>query len=193
MNHIFKYFNKRKENSKGQRNMTLSFDIKSAKCLRAVVTIMAVVSLFVGSCLSTTVEATKHNKWPKGPSKDSITAASAIVMELNTGAILYNKNMDEKHYPASITKIMTTLLCLENSSLDEVVTFSENAVFSIEPGSSHISIVPGEQMKMEDEAAVTGATVTLELGIDLGKLDRIVQTGAPFTVTSFLQRLRKKR
>ena len=150
MNHIFKYFNKRKENSKGQRNMTLSFDIKSAKCLRAVVTIMAVVSLFVGSCLSTTVEATKHNKWPKGPSKDSITAASAIVMELNTGAILYNKKMDEKHYPASITKIMTTLLCLENSSLDEVVTFSENAVFSIEPGSSHISIVPGEQMKMED-------------------------------------------
>lgn len=50
-----------------------------------------------------------------------------------------------------------------------------------------------EQMKQEDENAVTGATVTLELGIDLGKLDRIVQTGAPFTVSSFLQRLRKKR
>ena len=49
-----------------------------------------------------------------------------------------------------------------------------------------------EQMKAEEENAVTGATVTLELGIDLGRLDRIVQTGAPFTVSSFVQRLRKK-
>ena len=50
-----------------------------------------------------------------------------------------------------------------------------------------------EQMKSEEENAITGATVTLELGIDLGKLDRIVQTGSPFTVSSFVQRLRKKR
>ena len=46
-----------------------------------------------------------------------------------------------------------------------------------------------EQMKNEEENAVTGATVTLELGIDLGKLDRIIQTGSPFTVSSFVQRL----
>ena len=50
-----------------------------------------------------------------------------------------------------------------------------------------------EQMKLEEENAITGATVTLELGIDLGKLDRIVQTGSPFTVSSFVQRLREKR
>ena len=49
-----------------------------------------------------------------------------------------------------------------------------------------------EQMKSEEENAITGATLTLELGIDLGKLDRIVQTGSPFTVSSFVQRLRKK-
>ena len=46
-----------------------------------------------------------------------------------------------------------------------------------------------EQMKQEEENGITGATVTLELGIDLGKLDRIVQTGTPFTVSSFVQRL----
>lgn len=49
-----------------------------------------------------------------------------------------------------------------------------------------------EEMKAEEESAITGATVTLELGIDLGKLDRIVQTGSPFSVSSFVQRLRKK-
>ena len=50
-----------------------------------------------------------------------------------------------------------------------------------------------ENMKQEESMAVTGATLTLELGIDLGKLDRIIQTGAPYTVSSFVQRLRKKR
>lgn len=88
--------------------------------------------------------------WPKGPSGKSISAASAIVMELNTGTVLYKKNMNEKHYPASITKIMTTLLCLENASLDDTVSFSYKAVHSIEYGSSHIGVVEGEQMRMED-------------------------------------------
>lgn len=46
-----------------------------------------------------------------------------------------------------------------------------------------------EQMKNDEEMAVTGATLTLELGIDLGRLDRIIQTGSPFSVSSFVQRL----
>lgn len=94
--------------------------------------------------------AGQDDAWPKGPSGKSISAAAAIVMELNTGTILYKKNMNEKHYPASITKIMTTLLCLENASLDDTVTFSYKAVHSIEYGSSHIGVVEGEQIRMED-------------------------------------------
>lgn len=86
------------------------------------------------------------NYWPAGPDVD---AESAILMDINTGTILYEKNINEELYPASTTKILTTLLALENSSLDEVVTFSHNAVFSIEPGSSHIGIVDGEQLTME--------------------------------------------
>lgn len=94
--------------------------------------------------------AGQDDAWPKGPSGKSISAAAAIVMELNTGTILYKKNINEKHYPASITKIMTTLLCLENASLDDTVTFSYKAVHSIEYGSSHIGVVEGEQIRMED-------------------------------------------
>ena len=45
------------------------------------------------------------------------------------------------------------------------------------------------QMKSSDIPVVTGATVTLELGIDLGELERIVQTGPPLSVSSFVQRL----
>lgn len=84
--------------------------------------------------------------WPSGP---HVEAESAILMDINTGTILYEKNINEEFYPASTTKIMTALLALENSSLDEIVTFSKNAVFSIERGSSHIGITEGEQLTME--------------------------------------------
>ena len=45
------------------------------------------------------------------------------------------------------------------------------------------------EMKAEEEKIVTGATVTLELGIDIGSLDQVVQVGAPISVSSFAQRL----
>ncbi len=46
-----------------------------------------------------------------------------------------------------------------------------------------------KEMKSSEEPIVTGATVTLELGVDIGSLDRIVQIGAPLTVSSYTQRL----
>ena len=46
-----------------------------------------------------------------------------------------------------------------------------------------------DEMKSEDEKIVTGATVTLELGIDIGSLDQVVQIGTPYNVSSFAQRL----
>lgn len=46
-----------------------------------------------------------------------------------------------------------------------------------------------KEMKTSDDPIVTGATVTLELGVDIGTLDRIAQIGAPFSVSSFTQRL----
>ena len=72
------------------------------------------------------------------------------MMEITTGTILYERDMDEQNYPASITKIMTALLALENSSLDEIVTFSEEAVYGNEGDTSHISRDIGEEMTMEE-------------------------------------------
>lgn len=46
-----------------------------------------------------------------------------------------------------------------------------------------------DEMKTSEDKIVTGATVTLELGIDIGSLDQVVQIGAPATVSSFAQRL----
>ncbi len=73
-------------------------------------------------------EATEDT-WPAGP---SILGEYAIVMEANTGTVLYSKNADVQNYPASITKILTALLAIENSEMDEKVTFSYDSVHKTE-------------------------------------------------------------
>ena len=87
---------------------------------------------------------------PEWPALPSIEAPAAILYEPKTGTVLYNQNANEKHFPASITKILTALIVLENCELDEMVTYSWNAVYSIEPGSSHIALSPGEEMSVRD-------------------------------------------
>lgn len=84
--------------------------------------------------------------WPEGV---EIVSPSAIVMEVNSGTILYDKNSDEVNYPASITKIMTAYLAVQNCSMDETVTFSADAVFKNEGATSHIARDLDEQMTME--------------------------------------------
>ncbi|RDU23563.1 D-alanyl-D-alanine carboxypeptidase family protein [Anaerosacchariphilus polymeriproducens] len=106
------------------------------------------ISLFL--CLNLTINCyaseKKIDNWPSGP---NVSSDSAIIMEASTGAILYEKNIDKQQYPASITKIMTTLLAIEKCSMDETVTFSKEAVFGIERNSSHIARDVGEQLTME--------------------------------------------
>lgn len=53
---------------------------------------------------------------------------SAIVMDMDSGAILYAKKADEAHYPASITKLLPTLVALENGDLSDTLTFSEDSI-----------------------------------------------------------------
>lgn len=97
----------------------------------------------VASTASDVVSADAY--WPVGP---EVQSESAIVMEVSTGTILYEKNIHEVLYPASITKIMTTLLAIENNKLSETVTFSKEAVYSID--GTHIARDVGEQMSLED-------------------------------------------
>lgn len=79
-----------------------------------------------------------------------IKSETAVLIEAETGAVLYNKNKDKKMYPASITKIMTGMLALENCTLDEKMTASYNAVHSLPYNSSHIALDTGEQISVKD-------------------------------------------
>ncbi len=95
---------------------------------------------------SKTVETNQIDNWPMGP---VVTADSAILMDAETGAILYAKDIHKVQYPASTTKILTALIAAENCRMDEIVTFSYDAVHDMPRGSSHIAIDPGEELTME--------------------------------------------
>lgn len=74
------------------------------------------------------IESNNYSNWPLGP---AIGAEAAILMDARTGAILYEKNIHEKLYPASITKLLSTYIAVQECDLNEMVTFSEDAVHSI--------------------------------------------------------------
>lgn len=92
------------------------------------------------------IQSNEFDQWPDGP---AIGAEGAILMEANTGTILYAKNIDEKLYPASTTKILTCLIGAEECQMDEVVTLSSEAVFSIPRDSSNVGLDVGEQITVE--------------------------------------------
>lgn len=81
---------------------------------------------------------------------EGITAPNVMLMQTDTGKILYEKNIDEKIYPASITKLMTAILVIENCELDEIVTVSENAVTSVPSGYVNANLQVGEELTVEN-------------------------------------------
>ncbi|NCB93862.1 MAG: D-alanyl-D-alanine carboxypeptidase [Clostridia bacterium] len=86
------------------------------------------------------------SSWPQGP---DLYAETAVLMDADTGTVLYNKGMDEFRYPASITKIMTALIALENSSMEDQVTFTEACLADQAAGSGNIGMQVGEVLTMK--------------------------------------------
>ena len=80
---------------------------------------------------------------------DQLYAQSAILIDTNTGKVLFEKNMDQKMFPASTTKIMTAILTIENSNLDDIVTVNYNAISSIPSGYSTAELITDEEITVK--------------------------------------------
>ncbi len=80
----------------------------------------------------------------------SIQAEAAILIDASTGKVLYEKNPDEQLYPASITKMMTALLVIENCNLDDKVTFSKIATTNLEAGAVTLNLTEGDVISVRD-------------------------------------------
>ena len=84
------------------------------------------------------------------PDNVNVQADGAIVMEAETGTVLYEKNANERYYPASITKLLTALIIVERCNLDDTLTFSYNAVHNVESGSSSAGFLVGDTVTVKD-------------------------------------------
>lgn len=78
----------------------------------------------------------------------NLNGQAAILIDYESGAILYEKNMDERLYPASTTKILTAILAIEYGKMDEMVTVDPE-VISLTKG-SHIALDYYEEVSFED-------------------------------------------
>lgn len=79
-----------------------------------------------------------------------VAAEGAVLLNANTGQIIFEKNARTPFYPASITKVMTALLTVENCNLSDVVTFSRTATTNLESGAVTISLTEGDQLTVKD-------------------------------------------
>ena len=80
----------------------------------------------------------------------NLNSEAAILVEVSTGRILYEKNSTKQMYPASTTKILTAILVIENCNLDEIVTVRESALANIPNGYVTCNLQIGEQLTVKD-------------------------------------------
>lgn len=121
------------------------------------------------------VQTNKLKGWPQGP---GIYGEAGIVMDADTGAILYGKNIDMSEYPASITKILTALLALKYCDMTDEVTITSNCLSCLGDGYASIGMKEGNVITMEqalyamllassnEVACAVGETVAKKQGKD---------------------------
>ena len=79
--------------------------------------------------------------------EDMLYAHSAILIEADSGEVLFEKNADEIMYPASTTKVLTGYIALQMADLDnDIVTVSQNAIDLVPPTYQTIPLSAGEQV-----------------------------------------------
>lgn len=123
------------------------------KTVKKIISYIMVCVLFLSMCIpceaaqASTATASDANATTGFP---QITSTSAIIMDAQSGQIIYEKNSHTRQYPASITKIMTAYLAIKNGDLNSTITMSDAAVWGIDRNSSHIALDVGEEISMSD-------------------------------------------
>lgn len=100
------------------------------------------IFLTLNMCLITNVRAEEA----KSP---NISSPAALLMDLRSGKLLYEKNINKKMYPASLTKVMTAIITLEKCDLNDIATVSYDAVMTLSSGYVTANLQIGEELTIE--------------------------------------------
>lgn len=111
---------------------------------------MAVMLMLLSFSTSLASSDEYNSLHPENLKSNQISGQSAIVIDASTGDVLFEKNADDKRFPASTTKILTTYIALQVTKPDDIATVYPSALFWPEYDGSVIGLVAGEQISMDD-------------------------------------------
>ncbi len=106
--------------------------------------------LFTVSCNTVFAQTEETQESESNVTEPEIASDAALVMDADTGAILFQKNMNEKYSPADIAQIMTVLLALESEKVDDTITVTKDVINAVDREGAHISLSEGEEVPMKD-------------------------------------------
>ncbi len=117
--------------------------------------IRCLIALLLMGSLSLTWASAAVLYGPEPDSLEDIAAKAAILIDIDTGDVLYEQNAEERAYPASCTKIMTCLLTIEAIeegalSLDQIITVEDSHNAGMTPDSSTANLATGEEISLEN-------------------------------------------
>lgn len=139
--------------------------------MKRIITLLTIITILFSNIqpvmaqeeASLVVESTAA--YPEAP---EINGHAAVLIDIDTGAILYSKNPHEKLYPASITKIMTGLLAVENCALEDTFTFTQDILNVLPWDAAKYGYVAGEEVNIRDLLYVLMLRSANEVAIGLG-------------------------
>ena len=110
---------------------------------------------FLTLALSCSLTAIPVFAKPDWPADTGVQSEAGIVMDMDSGAVLFAQNIHVQLPPASITKLLTALVVAEHASMDEQVTFSHDAVYNVESGSGNkLGLEEGDVLSVKDSLSV---------------------------------------
>ncbi|WP_459501721.1 D-alanyl-D-alanine carboxypeptidase family protein [Bacillus sp. C1] len=112
---------------------------------RTIVIIVMIASLFTSMIFFSYAQRQTNER----ENQPAIAGKYAVTIDADTGEILYGKREQERSHPASVAKMMTTLLLLENVKKEEEITVTENAI-TTESQSKKIKLRAGEKLKRDE-------------------------------------------
>lgn len=102
----------------------------------------------------------------------ALAAKGAVLLNQDTGEILYTKNADKKMYPASTTKILTALIAIENGNLEEIITVGEEIAY-VNPEASKAGLFPGQRISLKNLLKAlmlpSGSDAAYSIAVNIGR------------------------
>ena len=113
-------------------------------------TIMLIIIILLFSTTSFAADDINHNENSEEKNELNLYGQSCILIEKSTGRIAYEKNAEEKMYPASTTKLLTAILAVEKCNMSDVVTITNDMTSRVPPSYTTAYLSPGEKVTVEE-------------------------------------------